>query len=106
MKSAADMIVHSAGGHFAQREQIHFERVLTVLALRISSVKACDKIQRNRPRKFRGDAKAAFARIKAAIKLLVSVLENFDVHEIAIHDCRGRLVFERFVRHYMTPVTS
>ena len=28
MKTAAQMIVHSARSHFAQREQIHFERML------------------------------------------------------------------------------
>src|ERR1700730_346590 len=79
MKSAADMIVHSAGGHFAQREEIHFKRVLTVLTLRIAGVEARQKIQCDRPRKFRCGAKPTFARIKTTIELAVSVFEDRDV---------------------------
>src|ERR1700682_5276594 len=40
MKTAAELIVHSAGGHFAQRDEIHFESALSGFTLRIACVKA------------------------------------------------------------------
>src|SRR5438128_805011 len=40
MKTAAEMIVHSAGGHFAQSEQSHFERLFTGFALGITPVES------------------------------------------------------------------
>ena len=31
---------------------------------------------------------------------------DFDVHEFAIHERGGRFIFERLVRHHVTPMTS
>ena len=92
MKPAAEMIVHSARGHFAQREQIHFERVPCVLAFGLARVKAREKIQRDGPRKFRCRAETAFARIKTAIELLIRFLENVFVDLCGRIGC-GRLRF-------------
>src|SRR4051794_25307215 len=38
MESAAEMIVHSAPGHFSKRENIHLQRVLAAIRLRIARV--------------------------------------------------------------------
>ena len=84
MEPAAEMIVHSARGHFAQREQVHFQRVL---CLRRSSDRAHGtrekKIQRDRPRKFRRAAEAAFVRIIAARDLLDRPLQITGVDLLA-----------------------
>ena len=81
MKSAANVIVHSASRHFAQRKQSHLERMLAhVRGIGIlpmvraglafhrleadattSRIKSHQKIERHWPREFRGCAKAAFA---------------------------------------------
>ena len=44
MKTATEMIVHSASRHFAQRDQIHFQGVLAVVAFWIARIEACQKI--------------------------------------------------------------
>src|SRR5467141_2249094 len=86
MEAAADMIVHPAGRHFAQRPQSHFERVLAggrgigilpmffrhwleAKATFYSRIKSGEEIERRRPREYPGHAKTAFARLGAAIEL-------------------------------------
>jgi hypothetical protein len=71
MKPAADVIVHSASSHFAQREQRHVEGVLAVIALGIACVESRKEIERDWPRKFRRIAETAFLRIVTAVELLV-----------------------------------
>src|SRR5947207_15905992 len=79
MESAANMIVHSAGRHFAQGKEIHFERLLAGFAFRTACIQSRQKIECDRPRKLRRSAKSAFARIEATMKLLVSVFKNAGV---------------------------
>ena len=71
MKPAADVIVHSARSHFAQREQRHVESVFARIALGIACVESREEIERDWPRKFRCAAEATFFRIVAAVELLV-----------------------------------
>ena len=71
MKSAADMIVHSARSHFAQREQRHVEGVFAIIALGIACVESHQEIERDWPRKFRCIAESAFFRIVTAIDLTI-----------------------------------
>ena len=78
MEAAAEMIVHSAGRHFAQGEQRHLRARACRCRIRaITRVNAEQKIQRDRARKFRRAAEAAFVRIEAARDLLVSGVESF-----------------------------
>src|SRR5712664_3901329 len=79
MKSAAEMIVHSASRHFAQRDQIHFKRVFPGVALGIARVKSRQKIERDRSRKFRGGGEAAFLLVERARKLFVGSLKKLIV---------------------------
>src|ERR1043165_6764225 len=53
--------------------------MFAILAFWIVSVEARQKIQRDRPRKFRGHAESAFFRIKTAVELHVRLLENIFV---------------------------
>src|SRR5207245_8063056 len=76
---AAEMIVHSTRSHFAQRDQIHFERVLPRFALGIARVKPRQKIQRDRARKFWGGAEAAFLVVERARQLFVGGLKKLIV---------------------------
>ena len=71
MKTAADMVVHTAGRHFAQRKQIHFQRVLPDFALRASGVNAGKKIERHWARKFRRIAETSLLGIVTARNLLI-----------------------------------
>ena len=71
VKSAADVIVHSARRHFAQGEQIHLERVLAPRGLRFTRVHPSEEVERDRPRKFRRDTEAAFVCVVAARDLLI-----------------------------------
>ena len=58
MKTAAQMIVHSARGHLAQRKQRHFERLWRAFPLLpIARIKSGKKIQRHRAREFRREPK-------------------------------------------------
>ena len=80
MEAAAEMIVHSARRHFAQREQIHLERVFAGIALADRARKiAKEKIERHRPRKFRRIAETAFVRVVAARDLLVGCVQDLRV---------------------------
>src|SRR5947209_16703173 len=74
VKSAADVIVHSARGHFAKREQGHFECLFAVTALGIACVKSRKEIESDRARKLWRVTKPAFLRVVIAIKLLISGL--------------------------------
>src|SRR4029077_6157857 len=88
MKTAADVIVHPAGGHFAQREQSHVERVFARISLGITRIKSRQEIQRDRPRKFWSITESGFFWVVTAIKLLVSGLQNRRV-DLAFA-CRAR----------------
>jgi hypothetical protein len=74
MKTAADVIMHSPRGHFAQRKQIHLQRLFPRVAFRISRVKSREEIQRHWPRKFWRITKSAFLWVIAAVKLTVGGL--------------------------------
>ena len=69
VKPAAEMIVHAAGGHFAQGKQGHFECLFAGFAFRIARVKSGKKIERDRARKFRRRAEPALLRIITALNL-------------------------------------
>src|SRR2546423_8987884 len=77
MKTATQMIVHSAGCHLSKREQIHLQRVLAAVRLGFSSKNAGEEIQGHWPRKFRGNAEASFMSIIAARNLLIGCVEIF-----------------------------
>src|ERR1700736_1786978 len=79
MESTAKMIVHSPGGHFAKREQIHFQRTLPGFVLRIARVKSRQKIKRDRTREFRRGAEAAFFVVETPRKLFVGGLKKLIV---------------------------
>src|SRR4051812_39369105 len=78
VETAAEMVVHSAGCHFAEGEQVHLQSMLAALGLRTARVNPREKIQGDRARKFRGDAEPAFMRVIAAGNLLVSGVEGFS----------------------------
>src|SRR5437667_6069848 len=71
MKPAADVIVHSASSHFAQREQRHVESVFAGIALGIACVEPREEIERDWPRKFWRIAEPAFLRVMTAINLTI-----------------------------------
>ena len=87
MKAAADMIVHSTGGHLAQSEQSHFKSmyahgrgigILPILSgdwleanATTSRVKSRQEIKRYWPGKFWRTTEAALFRIVTALNLLV-----------------------------------
>ena len=71
MKPAADVIVHSARSHFAQREQRHVERLFARIALGIAGVESREKIERDWPRKFWRITESAFLWVITAINLPV-----------------------------------
>src|SRR5439155_4363449 len=79
VKATADVIVHAAGGHFAQGESRHFERLFASITLGIASVEPRKEIQRDGTRKFRGVTESAFLWIVTAIELLVSGVQNFSI---------------------------
>src|ERR1700730_4770732 len=79
MKSATEMVVHSAGCHFPQRDQIHFQGMFPGFAFRIPPVSPSQKIERDWARKFRRRAEAAFFVVKTPRKLFVSDLKNLMV---------------------------
>src|SRR5215467_4082038 len=79
MKAAADVIVHSAPSHFAQREQRHVESKFAGIALWIACVESCDKIECDRPRKFRRSTESALLRVITAIELFISGIQNRGV---------------------------
>src|SRR5436190_11054370 len=87
MKPAPDMIAHSARSHFAQREQGHFEGVLTGLAFRIACVESHQEIERHWSRKFWGVTEAAFLWVVAAVNLLVSGIQDSCV-DFPLRSCR------------------
>ena len=76
MKPAADVIVHSARSHFAQREQRHVESVFAGIALGIACVESGEKIESDWPRKFRSIAESAFLRVITAIDLTIGSICN------------------------------
>ena len=79
MEAAAQLIVHPARRHLAQREQRHPERGLALLRVgRRAMVDMEEKIQRHRARKFRRAAEAAFARIVAARDLLIGGIDQLS----------------------------
>src|SRR3981081_3962665 len=79
MKSAAKMIVHSAGRHFAKRDQVHFQRTLPRFALLIARVESRQKIERDWTRKFRRRAETAFFVVETPRKLFVGGLKKLIV---------------------------
>ena len=72
MEPAADMIVHSARGHFAQREQSHLERMLAGFTLGIARVESRQKIERHGARKLRRISETAFLRVETTVELPIS----------------------------------
>jgi hypothetical protein len=72
MEPTADMIVHSACGHFAQREQSHLQRVFAGFTLGSARVESRQEVERRRSRKLRGISKTAFLRVVTTVKLPVS----------------------------------
>ena len=73
MEAAAKMIVHSAGRHLAQREQIHLQRVLTVYGfVSVARINPKKKIERDRSRKFRRAAETALTRVIRPRRLLIA----------------------------------
>src|SRR4029077_16167966 len=62
-KPASDMIMHSASSHFAQREQRHFEGMLTRFALRIARIKPRQEIEGHWSRKLWSVTEAGFLRV-------------------------------------------
>ena len=73
MKPAAEMIVHSARGHFAQSEKRHLQRALSFLRFRRRAVNAVEKFQRHRARKFRRGAEAAELLVEVRSQLRVTL---------------------------------
>src|SRR6266487_3810383 len=73
------MIVHSAGRHLAQRDQIHFEGVLAGFAFCIARIETRQEIERDRARKFWRSSEAAFLVIETPRKLLVGGLKKLVV---------------------------
>ncbi len=69
MKTAAEMIVHSARSHFSKGKQSHFECLFAGFAVRIARVKSGKKIQRHWAREFRRRAEAALLQIITALDL-------------------------------------
>ena len=74
MKTAADVIMHSARCHFAQRKQSHLERLFAGIALRIARVKSRQEIECNWPWKFWRITKPAFLWVITAVNLPVGGL--------------------------------
>src|SRR6202022_3658719 len=96
MESPAKMIVHSPGGHFAKREQIHFQRTLPGFVLRIAPVKSRQKIKRDRTREFRRSPEAAFFVVETPRKLFVGGLKKLIVDL----SCACRLGVLRFAKSF------
>src|SRR6266550_195385 len=71
MKTAADMVVHTAGRHFAQGKEVHLQCVFAGVAFRISRVKSGKKIERHWARKFRRIAETSLLGIVTARNLLI-----------------------------------
>src|SRR5438132_11664881 len=71
MKTAADMVGHTCGRHFAQRKQNHFQRMLADFALRGSGVNAGKNIERHLARKCRRIAETSLLGIVTARNLLI-----------------------------------
>src|SRR5262245_48932298 len=80
MKPAADVIVHSAGSHFAQRKQNHFSRVFAVITFGIAPIKAREEVNSHWARKFWRVTKTAFLRVVAAVDLFVGSIQNCAVY--------------------------
>src|SRR5262249_3582387 len=80
MKSAADMVMHTPCGHFAQREQSHFQRVFAVITFGIARGKAREEVESHWARKFRGITEAAFLWVVAAVELLIGGIQNCDIY--------------------------
>src|SRR5882724_7099923 len=74
MKTAADVIMHSPRGHFAQRKQSHLERLFAGVALWIPRVKSRQEIERNWSWKFWRITKPAFLWVITAVNLPVGGL--------------------------------
>jgi hypothetical protein len=72
MEPTADVIVHSACGHFAQCEQNHLERVFAGFTLGSARVESRQEVECRRSRKLRGISETAFLRVVTTVKLPVS----------------------------------
>src|SRR4030095_10533877 len=76
MKSAPDMIVHSARSHFAQRKQSHLEGMLAGFAFWITRVTPYSEIECHRSGEFWGIAEPTFLRVVTTVDLPVSRLQD------------------------------
>src|SRR5204863_511380 len=76
VKSAANVIVHSACSHFAEREQRHIESVFAGIALGIARVESREEIERDWPRKFRCSTESTFLRVITAIDLMIAATSS------------------------------
>ena len=76
VKAAAQVIVHSAGRHFAERKEIHLERVLAAHGFGRPPIDAGKKIQRHRPREFWRHTETAFVCVVASRDLLIGCLQG------------------------------
>ena len=80
VETAAEMVVHSAVGHFAQREKAHVERA----RIAFERVEPQQKIQRNGARKFRSTAEPAEIVIEAVRDFFKCGAEDFSIGHRAV----------------------
>ena len=96
MKSAAEMIVHSAGGHLCNVNRAISERVLAVSRFRIARVEARKKIERRPGAEISARRRNRLRPIKAARKLLEAASQPRGVDFRRTVRCAALALPQRF----------